>query len=197
VNVTIRHAQTADDLDGIFLARHRVFVDSDGYLPATADRRISDRFDAYPTTRNVLAEHDCHVVGGARFTLSSAVGTPPDEFFDFSPFLAERGTVYAAGSMLFLEPGYRGTKITSHMLALGYAWAAAAGATQIIGVVNDKIVGSFVNSGFRQLSGPLVDLRKGLPFVPVLLDLRDLDPAMSEAMRSTYEPLTVDNDPGR
>ena len=55
VTVRIRLARTTDELDQVFALRHRVMVDEEGYMPAQPDGRLADRFDAYPTTANVIA----------------------------------------------------------------------------------------------------------------------------------------------
>lgn len=184
MEVSIRFAETAEEIDRAFEARYRVLVESDGYLPPNVDRRLFDRFDAYPTTRNIIAEHDGRIIGGARFTHHSAVGTPPEEFFDFTPFLPEQPTPFGAGSQLFLEKPYRRSRIAFYLLGLGYAWGVTQGWTHVVGVLNVKIVESFVKSGYKALATESFDDRKQLAFVPVLLTMAELDREVLDFARS-------------
>src|SRR5262249_7293735 len=48
MTLRVRVAQTTAELDAVFRLRHQVFVEEEGYMPPRPDRRIADRFDAYP-----------------------------------------------------------------------------------------------------------------------------------------------------
>jgi N-acyl-L-homoserine lactone synthetase len=176
--ILIRVAETAEDIDRLFRARHRIFAEVDGYLPCRPDGRLCDRFDAYPTNRNLIAEHEGRIVGGLRFTEHSAAGTPPDEFFDFGPFL-DGGTIrYGSASKLFLERAYRGSKVAFTLYGVAYAWCLGRGWTHVIGTANPETVPALVRSGYRPLTAEQFHAQQGLPFVPVLLDISQLDPRL-------------------
>ena len=169
--VTIRFAATADDVDALLRARHHVLAELDRTVAATPDGRIVDRFDALPTTHNVIAEHHRLIVGGVRFTLGSNVGTPPEEQFDFGDGVTSGAGLYAAVSTLFLEPLYRGTCVARQMLAFGYAWAASVGCTRVIAVASTSD-GAFLESEGYVVPERTRPRRPGsAPAVPVLLDL--------------------------
>ncbi len=69
--IVIRFATSTQILDRLFRARHHVFADVDGCLPVRSDKRLCDRFDAYPTSRNVIAEHDGRITA-LRLAFSTA-----------------------------------------------------------------------------------------------------------------------------
>jgi N-acyl-L-homoserine lactone synthetase len=177
-HVLIRVAASAEDIDRLFKARHRVFAEIDGYVPVRADGRLCDRFDAYPTNRNLIAEHDGRIVGGLRFTEQSPAGTPPDEFFDFGPVLDARTTRYGSASKLFLERAFRGSKVAFTLYGVGYAWCLGRGWTHVIGTANPETVPALMRSGYRALTAKQFHAEQRLPFVPVLLDVADLDPRL-------------------
>lgn len=177
-DIVIRIAESAEDIDRLFQARHHVFAEVDGYVPLRADKRLCDRFDAYPTNRNLIAEHNGRIIGGLRFTENSAAGTPPDEFFDFTPILDSSITRYGSASKLFLERPYRGTKVAFTLYHVAYAWCLERGWTHVIGTANPETVPALVKSGYKPLTEVRVHPELGLPFVPVLLDLVDLDPRL-------------------
>jgi hypothetical protein len=176
--IVIRVAESAEDIDRLFRARHHVFAEVDGYVPIRSDCRLSDRFDAYPTNRNLIAEHEGRIIGGLRFTEQSAAGTPPDEFFDFAPVLDPTIRRYGSASKLFLERPYRGSQVVHTFYAVAYAWCMGRGWTHVIGTANPETVPALERSGYRALTETMIHPESGLPFVPVLLDLNDLDPRL-------------------
>jgi N-acyl-L-homoserine lactone synthetase len=176
--VLIRVAESAEDIDRLFRARHHVLAEVDGYVPLRADGRLCDRFDAYPSNRNLIAEHEGRIVGGLRFTEHSLAGTPPDEFFDFGPFLNAKTTRFGSASKLFLERAYRGSPVAFTLYGVAYAWCLARGWTHVIGTANPETVPALVRSGYRPLTAEQFHAEQGLPFVPVLLDVSQLDPRL-------------------
>jgi N-acyl-L-homoserine lactone synthetase len=177
-DIVIRVAESAEDMDRLFQARHHVFAETDGYIPIRSDKRLCDRFDAYPTNRNLIAEHNGQIIGGLRFTEHSAAGTPPDEFFDFAPVLDPAITRYGSASKLFLERAYRGSKVAFTLYGVGYTWCFERGWTHVIGTANPETVPALVRSGYRAVTEVRVHPELRLPYVPVLLDLVDLDPGL-------------------
>src|SRR3954454_18070915 len=96
---TVHIAHDTDELDALFQLRHRVFADEGEHLAPHADGRLADRFDAYPTTANLVALIDGRVVGGVRAALPSPAGHPTDEFYDFAAHVPAGAAI---GSMSLL-----------------------------------------------------------------------------------------------
>lgn len=176
--VLIRVAESAEDIDRLFQARHHVFAEVDAYIPVRPDGRLCDRFDAYPTNRNLIAEHDGRIVGGLRFTENSPAGTPCDEFFDFSPYLDPASNHYGSASKLFLEHPYRGSQIAFTLYGVAYAWCFSRGWTHVIGTANPETVPALMRSGFQPLTEEQFHPHHQLPFVPLVLDLTELAPRL-------------------
>jgi hypothetical protein len=153
-------------------------VEEEGYLDASSDGTVFDHFDTYPTTKNIIAFANARVVGGMRFTEHSLVGTPPSEFFDFSPFIPASAGPIGSGSMLFVEQAYRHLWVSFYLQGMGYAWALSRGWSHVLAVVNPDTAHIALKSGYRALAGQMFDQKKRLAFVPVLLDMRDLDPRL-------------------
>jgi N-acyl-L-homoserine lactone synthetase len=175
--ICVKFAATAEEIDGMFRARYHVFVDEEGSMAANDDGRIFDRYDAFPTTKHVIALVEERVIGGVRFTENSAAGTLAAEFFDFSPYLAADAHTFGCGGMLFVERAYRAAGLTSYLLGMGYSWALSRGWSHILGVVNPTACTLFLRNGYRALAEEAVDEQKHLAFVPVILDLRHLAPS--------------------
>jgi hypothetical protein len=172
----IRVARTTSELDDLFRLRHRVFVDEEGYLRPRQDGRIADRFDAYPTTANLVALVDDLVVGTVRVALLSEAGSPPEELFDFAPHLPEGALPRAcSGSMICVERAYRDTpRLVFALLGMAYFWARSQGRTTMLGAVNPDREAFFARAGGTKLGPTVAGPDPGLGAVPILIDLESL-----------------------
>jgi N-acyl-L-homoserine lactone synthetase len=181
--VRIRLARTAAELDALFALRHRIMVDDEGYLPPQAGARLADRFDAYPTTANIVALVDDRIVGGIRFTERSAAGTAADAYFDFAPHLPDGARDVAAG-MLVLERAYRATpRLSFALFSMGYHWSIQRGATHVLAPANPRRRDGCLRMGYHAVAPAFVHEPSGLPVVPMILDLAELDDRALEFLR--------------
>ena len=166
--VRIKIASAAAELDELFQVRHRVFVEQMGYFPPAEDGRLLDRFDAFPTTANIVALHEGRVVGGVRIVEPSptGAGAPTDALFDFRPHLPE-GAVSGSGSMLVMEEAFRAVpRVTFAMLGMMYYWALCKGLTHITGVAAPHAVELFLGSGYKAVAQPVLHPPSRLPRLP-------------------------------
>ena len=85
MRVHVKVAKTPMEIDGVFLVRHRVFIEEDGKFPAASDRRLYDFFDTIPTTVNIIAMVDDKVIGCLRMTEESEAGLFQCNEVSFTP----------------------------------------------------------------------------------------------------------------
>ncbi|UFJ41149.1 hypothetical protein LOK74_00880 [Brevibacillus humidisoli] len=171
----IERIQTAAQLDQLYQFRHQVFVGEEGHLPPSADGRITDRFDAYPTTYNFAAFVDDVIVAGLRMNLPSEWGTPADEYFDFAAYLPDPLSCCAGGSMLCIARRYRRSRaLFTGLLGLFYYWTISYGLTHVYAVANPERQSFFVKSGFRCLTPAFFHQQKQLDCLPVALSMKEL-----------------------
>jgi N-acyl-L-homoserine lactone synthetase len=174
MNVRVKHAQTAEECDQLFQLRHTVFVEQDHYLAPRPDQRIFDRFDALPSSRNMVALVAGNVIGGARYTCASNAGTPAQEYFDFEPYLPPDKRAWGCGSMLCLHQKYRGTPVAQALLNFGYLEARLRSWSHMIMVANPKVEALFRRQGWRPVSSTLFDKVHQVGFVAMLLELSQI-----------------------
>ena len=180
MSARIKIATTPEEIDAVFQVRHRVYVEEEGYMAPHPDGRIYDRFDALPTTANIIAIVGDRVVGTMRFMEDSRVGTSADAFFDFAAALAARGlgaeARVGAGSQLAVEREYRKQPgLSFSLMAMGYYWAISRGLTHIKGAANPDALSIFRGTGFEPIGPELFDEAHKLRFVPLVLDLAMLN----------------------
>jgi N-acyl-L-homoserine lactone synthetase len=143
-------------------------------MAAQPDGRVYDRFDAYPTTVNIIAVDDGRVVGGVRFCAASTTGTPADDFFDFAAYLSENAKG-GSGSMLCVERAYRRIpELAFSLMGMGFRWAREQGLSSIIGAANPDVQKFLWRLGFQPLAQARYDEHKRLLFIPVILSMDDL-----------------------
>ena len=174
VPICIKYAEGTDEIDGIFRTRHKVYVEEEGYMAAQPDGRVYDRFDAYPTTVNIIAVDDGRVIGGVRFCAPSTAGTPTDAFFDRAAYLPEN-TKGGSGSMLCVERAYRRIpELAFSIMGMGFRWVRKQGLSFIIGAANPDAQKFLWRLGFQPLAHARYDEHKRLLFIPVMLSMDNL-----------------------
>jgi N-acyl-L-homoserine lactone synthetase len=183
MGLRIKLAETTEEHDGLFRTRHEIFVDEMGYSKPTADGRLIDRFDAFPTTANVIALDGDVVVGGVRFMLIPAMGGPADPYFDFSPYLPASAHV-GSGSMLLMKKRFRAVRgATFAMLAMGYQWAINQGITHVVGLAAPDAEPLFFSMGYRPVAERIPFEGAGGTALPVVLDVSRLADPFLEFVR--------------
>lgn len=176
MSVRIRLATSPTDFDQLFKVRHRVFNEQMRYFPPTSDGRLVDRFDAFPTTANIVAVAEGRVVGGVRIVEPSPVGVPADHFFDFRPYLPEGNIRVGSGSMLVVEEEYRRIpRVTFAMLGMMYYWALRKGLTHITGVAAPEAEKLFIGSGYVPVHDRFFHEESKLDALPVVLEISKLN----------------------
>lgn len=179
MGVRLKIAATTGELDAIFRVRHRVFVEEEGYFEPRPDGRIADRFDAYPTSANLVAAVDGRIVGALRVVEESDAGSPTDEFFDFRPHLGAQAR-FSSGSMFCVERAHRRTpRLVFGLVAMAYHWARSRGLDQMVGAVNPDVEAFFKRVGGRQIAAPVWHHELGLGAIPIVIDLHKVPAAFA------------------
>lgn len=121
--LTVRLAQTAEEIDQAFQLRYRVFVEEEKNMQLrNADNRESDRFDAYCEHLIVLDEVTQQVVGTYRMLpgdRTEEIGFYSETEFDLGPFDAHRRRTLELGRSC-VAPEYRSGR-SIHLLWEGIA----------------------------------------------------------------------------
>jgi len=172
-------ASTTEELDELFRVRHRVFMREKRSFPRGTDGRHLDRFDAYPTTANLIAVCEGRVLGGVRIVEPSGCGTPADDFFDFAPYLPE-GAIVGSGSMLVMDEELRRVPpVTFAMLGMMYYRGLCKGLTHLTALAAPDAEKLFLGSGYRPVCARFFHEGGGLDVLPVTLDVAALDDRFS------------------
>ncbi|MEO1231695.1 MAG: cyclic nucleotide-binding domain-containing protein [Myxococcota bacterium] len=191
MSIRVKVASSPAEIRALLEVRHRVFVDEEGYMPSQGGA-IVDLFDALPTTRNLLAVSAGEVCGGLRVTLDSEAGMPADRFFDYRAILPE-GARPASASMLCLRKSVRGPRrLISGMLQMCVYWAHARGLTHLCCPINPRVAPLMKPIGLEPVGDEFVDA-KGLPTLPMVLDMSNLGPRYADFVHRQDVGLWLDS----
>jgi CRP-like cAMP-binding protein len=87
----LKIAQTAKELDDVFWLRHQVYIMEEGKFGGKplANRRIVDRFDAFPQNLNIIAYDGQEPVGTMRIGMDSGLGLATEKYHELTPYREE------------------------------------------------------------------------------------------------------------
>jgi N-acyl-L-homoserine lactone synthetase len=172
----LKLARSSVELDRLFSARHRVFVDEMKYYPPAPEGRLFDRFDTFPTTRNVVATIGDRIVGGMRISDAAGVGIPGESLFDYRPHFPKGPARIGAGSMFFVDAAFRQTPgLVAALLSVGHARAAVDGFTHLLATCAPAAERVVLRLGYKLVAPRFFHEGKRLVVLPMVLDLQDLD----------------------
>lgn len=174
MSVKITLAREPATTDAILKLRHKVFSEEESLFPATADGRVLDRFDAFSTTYNLAAVSNGDVIGSMRLTLDSSMGIPADEYYDFRPYLPKDAVVMNCGMYCVTKP-FRGARIAMGLMLMASYFAVTRKVTHVVAPINPPIAKLIQRVGFKPLDEELFEPHLGLSFIPMLLDVKELN----------------------
>ena len=170
----IKIADTPELLDEVFKIRYKVFTEEEGVFPENEEKRYVDRFDAYPTTYNLIVQANDVTAGSFRLTLDSPVGVPADEFFDFRKLLPEDSRIMGAG-MLCITTEYRDPQFFTGLLMMASYFGVSHNVSHVIAPINPVIAKHLTRRvGFNIVGEEFLDAHFKTPMLPVMLDTREL-----------------------
>ncbi len=177
--IRITDAKTPKQIDDVFKLRHEVFCEEGGYFKLRPDERFLDRFDAYPTTTNLIVVVAGKVVGNMRLTLDSTMGIPADDFYDFRSHLPPDAVVMNSG-MYCVTKEFRNSRIALGIILMATYFGVQNKVTHVVAPINPPIANLVKRIGFKILGDELVEAHTGVTILPAMLDLRDLNDFFSQ-----------------
>lgn len=192
--VTIRQAESAEDLERLFEFRYRIYVEEMARLQRYADherRRIEEPLDATGTNFVALAEGE--VVGCIRW--NGGHNTDFGEYAELyamhlaGPFFPQHCSI---STKLMVAPDYRKTILPVRLCTIAYAFAAAEGSVFDFMDCNPHLERMFTRYGYRPYRGRINHVEYGdvLPMTLVVRDHEHLN-----ALRSPFAPIAARYDP--
>jgi N-acyl-L-homoserine lactone synthetase len=174
-DLVLKRASLAVELDDLFQARYRVFVEEKRYFAQRKDARLFDRFDTYPLCVNLIGLRLGRVVAGVRLNPLSGVGTPFDDLFDLSAHLPRPPARVSVASQFFValpERGMRG--LSRRLVGMTHTWARSLGFTHIASVASPDAERLLLAAGHQPIVPGFYDERSALHARPLIVHLPDV-----------------------
>lgn len=157
--VSIRMANSSEELEGVFEFRYRIYVEEMGRKQTYADsaaRRIVDPLDL--GADNFFAWSNGRVVGTVRTNLcqKSSVGDY-ETLYSIPAYSGSRHPMETAViTRLMVAPELRGTSLGIRLAATCFSWSLRNGITRGFIDCNGHLIGFFRGLGFRMHCAPVL-----------------------------------------
>lgn len=166
-------AKKPTEIDSVFLVRHKVFCEEEGLLTPNKDKRLIDRYDAMPSTKNLVVEIDNKIIGSMRLTLDSEIGLPADKHYNFRDILPNDAHLLHTG-MFCVSQEFRNPRLTSDLLSMCCYYGISKGATHVVAPINPQIANLLKRIGFEVVGEEFIDPTLNTPMLPLVLDAENL-----------------------
>lgn len=162
MSIEFKIAATPREIDDALWLRHQVYLVEEGRFggkPLPSERLV-DRYDVMPKVAHLIVYNDDEPIAGMRMNCDQGGGLPPEEHFDFNPFLPPRqqhaGSVLASGGMLVVRREWRKRRdIFAPLFRLSASVFFNWRTTQIIATVSEDTALIYRRIGFQPVSRPL------------------------------------------
>jgi len=172
INIAI--ARTPKFMDEVFKVRHKVFSEEEGLLDATEDKRLIDRFDAFPNSKNLVVTIDDEVIGSLRMTIDSEVGLPADEYYNFREHIPQNSLIMHCG-MFCVTKEHRNPRITADLMLMSGYYAKSNSVTHVVAPINPQIAKLLQRIGFVCVGDEFIEPSIGNPMLPLIMDVAKLN----------------------
>lgn len=183
----LKIARTAKELDDVFWLRHEVYVLEDGKYEDTTfhDKRIVDRFDAFPDCVSIIAYDNHEPVGTLRICLDSGMGLPSEEYFDLTSHRAEiesqwenqhnQSTRATCAGMLAIRHKWKNRRdVIRALIKMAVGVWRSWNVTHVYATVNYETVGMYDRLGFSPLADKLWVESIGNYIIPITASFESL-----------------------
>jgi len=180
--IQIKIASTPALLDNLYKVRHEVFSIEEALFAPKPDGRVIDRFDAFPTSTNIVAVIDDLVIGGIRVILDSEVGLHADDYYDFQS-VTPSGAIRASVGHFCILKQYRSSQVAFALISMACYYATSQKTTYVLAPVNPKIGRMLGRIGFKGAGAAFETPGITGKVLPMTLDTRDLQDIFLDFMR--------------
>lgn len=171
--IRMRIAETTDEIDSVYLLRHKVFVKQESLLKGNKEARLYDRYDSFPSTVQLIAQNDDDTIGAFRFSLDDTCGLPADNYFDYRVHVPNDARLMHVG-MFCIHQDYRGEKIAIGLILMASYYAISNSVSHVVAPINPTIAPMLRRIGFKKVGEQFHDPHMDNEVLPLLLDINDL-----------------------
>lgn len=166
-------ASSTNEIDSVFKLRHLVFVEQGNILKENPEKRLYDRFDAFPSTVQMIAQQNGETIGAVRFSIDDVCGLPADGMFDYRPLLPYDAKVMHVG-MFCVHQDFRGDKIAQGLILMASYYGISNSITHVVAPIHPPLAMLLRRIGFKKVGEVFYDNHIETDVIPLLLDVNEL-----------------------
>lgn len=164
-------AKTPDQIDALLKLRYQVLVEEEGKFEPNASGRLVEKFDAFPTTTNLMATQDGQLVGSMRLTLGKQQYVPIEGSTDFNDLIPHEVKVLGC-SMYCIKRGFRNMQVMLGLLLMASYLGLSSQVNHIIAPTDLKLVNRLKREGFNISDAETEATYTDLDISPLLLNIK-------------------------
>ena len=161
MDIIVKIATSELELNDVFNLRHQVFCQETGTIDARSDyfaNMIVDQYDAYQSSKNVIAYSGKDPIGVARINYDSKAGLPADTNFDLQDIRSaceKEATILGSVSMLAILPKWRKKRLLQMMFHTICEELQNNKVGTIVANISDQTFPIYRRMGFIRVGNPV------------------------------------------
>lgn len=196
--IRLKIARSTAEKAQVYRFRHRVFVEEEKRFPATGNH-ITDQFDSFAETINVLAFDDELPIGSIRVIMENDVGFPADEFYDFTPFRSTlKGACACIGWLCCTRKYRRHPGLVIGLIKMCFREMRKKKARHVLATLHPPVLPMLARIVGARAIGPEFHCEAlQVDMVPVHVDLQQLPPGSRETFDDPSDMILTDSNERR
>ena len=164
-------AKTPEQIDALLKLRYQVLVEEEEKFEPNCSGRLVEKFDAFPTTTNLIVTQDEQLVGSMRLTLGTQQYVPMEDSADFNDLIPREVKVLGC-SMYCIKKGFRNTQVMLGLLLMASYLGLSHQVNHIIAPTDLKLMNRLKRAGFNISDSETASTHTDLDISPLLLNIK-------------------------
>jgi CRP-like cAMP-binding protein len=196
--IRLKIAQSTSEKALIYRFRHEVFVKEEQRF-ASAGNHITDQYDSFAETINVLAFDGKRPIGSIRVIMENDVGFPADDFYDFGPFRRSlQGSCACIGWLCCARKYRRHPGLVIGLIKMCFRQMRKKGARHVLATLHPPVMPMLERIVAARAIGPEFHCEElQVAMLPVHVDLDHLPPGSRETFDDPSEMILTDSNERR
>ena len=192
--IRLKIANSSNDRATVYRLRRRIFVEEEKRFAHDADH-IIDQYDSFAETTNILALLEDRPIASIRVIMENAVGSPSDDFYDFSPFRDQLEGDCAYIGWLCCEERYRRHPgLIIGLIKMCFREMRKCGARHVLATLHPPVMPMLERIvGARALGPEFHSPALNVAMLPIHVDLKHLPPGGRETFADPSQQILEDS----
>ena len=192
--IRLKIANSTYDRATVYRLRRRIFVDEEKRFAHDADH-IIDQYDSFAETTNILALLEDRPIASIRVIMENEIGSPTDDFYDFSTFRDQLKGRCAYIGWLCCEQRYRRHPgLIIGLIKMCFREMRKCGARHVLATLHPPVMPMLERIvGARAIGPEFHSPALNVAMLPIHVDLKHLPPGGRETFADPSQQILEDS----